>query len=124
MSESEARVPMDAHRRQLPPDPLAFVRACVLGGRILWTYHVNMRLEGRFVAREAIIGSVNTFEIVEAYPKDKYLPSYLLLAQPAGDAIHVLFAADVPGDNVRVITAYRPSPDEWNDDLKTRRGAS
>lgn len=47
-----------------------------------------------------------------------------MLAQPAGDSIHVLFAADVPGDNVRVITAYRPSPDEWNDDLKTRRGAS
>jgi hypothetical protein len=39
------------------------------------------------------------------------------------DAIHVLFAVDVPGDNVRVITAYRPSADEWNDDLKTRRGA-
>jgi hypothetical protein len=39
------------------------------------------------------------------------------------DAIHVLFAVDVPGDNVRVITAYGPSADEWNDDLKTRRGA-
>ena len=124
MSESEAGVPMDAGRRELPPDPLAFVRSCVLGGRILWTYHVSMRLEGRFVAREAIIGSVDTFEIVESYPEDKYLPSYLTLAQPAGDAAHVLFAADVLGNNVRVITAYRPSPNEWNDDLKTRRGAS
>jgi len=80
-----------------------------------------MRLEGRFVSREAIIGSVGTYEIVESYPDDKYLPSYLLLARPAGDAIHVLFAADVTGDNVRVITAYRPSSNEWMEDLKTRR---
>ena len=52
---------------------------------------------------------------------NKYLPSYLVLARLPGEAIHVLFAADVGGDNVRVITAYRPSRDEWADDLKTRR---
>ena len=31
------------------------------------------------------------------------------------------FQTDVEGDNVRVVTAYRPSPGEWEDDLKTRR---
>ena len=51
----------------------------------------------------------------------KYLPSYLVLARLAGDAIHVLFATDVEGDNVRVVTSYRPSPAEWEDNLKTRR---
>jgi len=34
---------------------------------------------------------------------------------------HVLFAADVEGDNVRVVTAYYPSLEEWEEDLKTRR---
>ncbi|MHB0978714.1 MAG: DUF4258 domain-containing protein [Thermoleophilia bacterium] len=86
----------------------------------MWTYHVNTRLEGRSVVRGVIIGAANNYEIVESYPEDKYLPSYLLLARPAGDAIHVLFAADVSGDNVRVVTAYRPGPDEGMDDLKTR----
>jgi hypothetical protein len=33
----------------------------------------------------------------------------------------LLFAMDVEGDNARVVTAYRPDPDEWHDDLKTRR---
>jgi hypothetical protein len=51
------------------------------------------------------------------------MTSYLVLARPANDAIHVLFATDVEGDNVRVVTAYRPSPDEWEDDLKTRRAS-
>ena len=62
-----------------------------------------------------------SYEIVESYPDDKYLPSYLVLARLGSDAIHVLFATDVDQDNVRVVTAYRPSPAEWEDDLKTRR---
>jgi hypothetical protein len=107
--------------RQLPGDPVAFVRTCVRERRILWTYHVNMRLKARFVTRQAILDSVDSYELVESYPDDKYLPSYLVLARPAGGTIHVLFAADFVGDNVRVVTAYRPSPDEWTDELKTRR---
>jgi hypothetical protein len=34
---------------------------------------------------------------------------------------HVLCAADVPGENIRIVTAYYPNPDEWETDLKTRR---
>jgi hypothetical protein len=80
-----------------------------------------MRLEGRFIPREAVLGSVDSYEIIEAYPGDKYLPSYLVLGRSAGEAFHVLFAADLDGNNVRVVTAYRPSEGEWEDDLKTRR---
>ncbi|MGD0230058.1 MAG: hypothetical protein ABSC19_06820 [Syntrophorhabdales bacterium] len=43
-------------------DVLAFIKACVREGRILWTYHVNMRLEGRYIAREQILSAVDTFE--------------------------------------------------------------
>jgi len=46
---------------------------------------------------------------------------YLVLAWRGADKFHVLFASDVQGNNVRVVTAYRPSPDEWEDDMKTRR---
>ncbi len=80
-----------------------------------------MRLAGRFLARESILGAVGTLELVEAYPYDKYLPSYLVLGRSGGDALHVLVAVDVEGDNVRIVTAYRPNADDWEDDLKTRR---
>jgi hypothetical protein len=80
-----------------------------------------MRLKGRFIRREAVLDAVESYEIIEAYPEDKYLPSYLVLGRLAGDAFHVLFAADVEGGNVRVVTAYRPSDDEWEHDWKTRR---
>ena len=107
--------------RKLPDDPVAFIRECLQEGRILWTYHVNMRLGQRFIARETIIASAGSYEIVEAYPEDKYFPSYLLLGRVGEEVFHALFGADVDGRNVRVVTAYYPSLEEWVADLKTRR---
>lgn len=107
--------------RLVPSDPIAFIQDCIRGGRVLWTYHVNMRLAGRFICRELILGAVETLELVEAYPDDKYLPSYLLLGRAGAETLHLLVAVDLEGDNVRIVTAYRPDADEWQDDLKTRR---
>jgi hypothetical protein len=59
--------------------------------------------------------------LVKAYPDDKYLPSYLVIARRESDSFHVLFAPDVDGGHVRVVTAYRPDPNEWDENLKTRR---
>ena len=103
--------------RLLPDRPLDFIRRCVRQRKIVWTYHANMRLHGRFIERASILDAVGDFEIIESYPDDKYLPSYLVL----GRGFHVLFAVDVVGDNVRVVTAYRPDPKDWQQDLKTRR---
>ncbi len=58
---------------------------------------------------------------MDAYPGDKYLPSYLVLGKVGGDVLHVLVAADVKDDNVRIVTAYRPDPGQWQDDLKNKR---
>jgi len=104
-----------------PNDPLQFIQRCVRQGKALWTYHVNMRLTGRFIPRRSIVDSHADYEIIEEYPEDKYLPSYLVHSEYGGDVFHILFAVDMEGDNVRIITAYRPSPEEWEEDLKTRR---
>jgi len=80
-----------------------------------------MRLRRRFIERTSILGAVDLFEVIESYPDDKYLPSYLVHARAGGTVFHVLFAADVAADNVRVVTAYRPDPRDWERDLKTRR---
>jgi hypothetical protein len=62
--------------RLLPADPVQFIQNCIRR-RLLWTYHVNVRLVGRFLPRESILAAAATFELVEAYQDDKYLPSYL-----------------------------------------------
>jgi hypothetical protein len=80
-----------------------------------------MRLGQRFIAREMIIEAANNYELIEEYPDDKYFPSYLLLGRRGEEVFHVLFGADIDGQNVRIITAYYPSLDEWEEDLKTRK---
>jgi hypothetical protein len=80
-----------------------------------------MRLAGRFISRTAILSAVDGYELVEAYPHDKYLPRYVILGRHEGPPFHVLFAADAEGDNVRVVAAYLPDPTEWQSDLKARR---
>ena len=39
-----------------------------------------MRLAGRHISRQDTYEATDTYELVEAYPDDKYLPSYLVLA--------------------------------------------
>ena len=80
-----------------------------------------MRLRGRFIHRQAILQSHERYEIIEEYPKDKYLPSYLVYSEHQGDIFHILFAVDLEGLNVRIVTAYRPNREEWEDGFRTRR---
>ena len=110
-----------ADKGKYPSDPLGFIRECVRNRRIYWTYHVNMRLKDRFLDREMILESADAYEIIEEYPEDKYLPSYLVYTRHRGVVFHVLFAADAEGRNVRVITSYYPDPARWDSALKTRR---
>lgn len=110
-----------ASERIIPDDPLAFIRQCVRERKILWTYHVQMRLKGRSLSREALLQAVGTYEIIESYPEDKYLPSYLILCQSDEGVAHLQIATDVSGDNVRIVTVYQPSPREWEPDFRTRR---
>jgi hypothetical protein len=88
---------------------------------MLWTYHVNMRLRSRSISRDDIVNSVETYEIVESYPDDKYLPSYLVYGRRGHDVFHFVVAIDVAEDNVRIVTCYRPSNEEWEADMRTRR---
>jgi hypothetical protein len=54
---------------------VAFIKDCVVNGRIFWTYHLNMRLVARAITRGAIVSTTDAYELIESYPDDKYLPS-------------------------------------------------
>jgi hypothetical protein len=112
------------NERLIPSHPIRFIQECIKGGRVFWTYHVNMRLSGRFISRKSILDAFESYEVVEAYPDDKYLPSYLVLGRTGANAFHVVIAVDVLNDNIRIVTAYHPDSGEWRDDLKTRRTTS
>ena len=100
---------------------IKFIRSCIKRRKILWSYHVNMRLKERFITREDIFSSADTFEIIEEYPKDKYLPSYLIFAKNKDQIIHIQVAVNMDDDCVTIITAYKPAFDKWEKDFRTRR---
>jgi hypothetical protein len=102
-------------------EDLEFIKSCIRRRKILWTYHVNMRMAERYIPRDIILALVDRYEIIETYPGDKYLSSCLVYASNEDMVLHVLCALDNESDAVRIVTAYRPSPDKWEEDGKTRR---
>lgn len=102
-------------------DTLGFIKSCIKRRKICWTYHVNMRLKGRSIQREAILSSVDTYEIIEEYPKDKYLPSYIICAEYENQIIHIQIATDLEDDSIIIVTTYKPTLDKWEENFKTRR---
>lgn len=100
---------------------LDFIKSCIKRRRIRWTYHVNMRLKGRFIHRNTFLSSLDRYEIIEEYPKDKYLPSFLVYTEYRGQIVHVQIATDLENDFITIVTVYKPSLDKWEKDFKTRR---
>ncbi|MFP4169061.1 MAG: DUF4258 domain-containing protein [Desulfonatronovibrionaceae bacterium] len=80
-----------------------------------------MRLRQRSIPRSWILESVENYTLIECYPEDKYLPSYLVWSKYNNEVFHILFGVDIEEQNVRVITAYRPDPYEWVNNFKERR---
>lgn len=102
-------------------DILEFIKSCIRRRKIYWTYHVNMRLKKRFIPRKAILASVDSYEIIEEYPEDKHLPSYLIYAEYEEQIIHIQIATDFENDHITIVTAYKPTLDKWEKNFKTRR---
>lgn len=107
--------------RQIPEDPLAFIRSCLAAGRIRWTYHASMRLQQRSLNSAAVLAGIASLEIIEAYPDDKYLPSFLLRGEHDGTVFHAQVAVDIEGENVRIVTIYIPNGADWNAEFRMRR---
>ena len=59
--------------------------------------------------------------IIEPYPDDPRGASCLIMGYSnEGRPLHVL-CGNLAGDELLIITAYEPNPDEWETDLKTRK---
>jgi hypothetical protein len=84
-------------------------------GRVRWTYHVTMRLHQRGLTARMLADAISTLEVVEAYPQDKYLPSFLIRGESDEVVFHAQIATDVEGKNIRVVTIYVPDPNEWEE---------
>ena len=62
-----------------------------------------------------VMRAIMTGEVIEDYPDDYPYPSALI----SGNGLHVV--AGVGDGRLWLITSYRPDPEQWEDDLKTRK---
>ena len=102
---------------------LGFIRRCVANKKAPLDFPCKHASQRQVHLATAILDSCSSYEIIEQYPGDKYFPSYLLRSEYLSNVFHILCAVDVEGENVRIVTAYRPDPEEWDEGLRNRRHA-
>ncbi len=91
--------------------------------RIIITEHARIRLVERKISVKDVVNCIANGEIIEQYEDDKPFPSCLILGIAINNKyIHVVVSSD--GDFIHLITAYYPSTEKFENDLKTRKGRS
>lgn len=97
------------------------IRKLAKSRKLEWKKHALKRLLERGITRQAVFNALNKCEIIESYIKDNPLPSFLLLGYDGAEPLHILVALDEENDLLWVITVYKPTSDEWENEFKTRR---
>lgn len=88
--------------------------------KVFVTAHASERFRQRGIKAKDIREAVGNGEIIEQYTDDYPYPSCLILGMSAKkEYIHVVMSDE--GNSSRIITAYFPSAEKWEPDLKTRK---
>ena len=96
------------------------IRAKVASGDFEYSQHAVDQTTLRHIAVPEIREAIANGEVIEDYPNDKYGPSCLVLGfTTIGRPIHIQ-CSHPSRPLIKIITAYQPDPDEW-DDFKHRR---
>ena len=84
------------------------------------TMHSRRRMNERGIFLRDVMNVVNHGEIIEQYPDDYPFPSCLILGFTVlNKFLHVVVSLNE--GHIYLITAYYPSKDVWEADMKTRR---
>jgi len=88
--------------------------------QIAITEHARQRMVERGIHLSNVIECIKSGEIIKQYENDKPFPSCLILGMPVDNKyLHVVVSQD--DDFIYLITAYYPSPEQWEADFKTRK---
>ena len=87
---------------------------------MLWTTHCLQRMGERDIRRDDVKNCILFGEVIEDYPNDFPHPSCLIMGVTLENRIlHVVVGTD--GTRLCIITAYFPSIEKFEPDMKTRR---
>jgi hypothetical protein len=93
------------------------------GEKIRWSRHGITELVNEGWNRAMVEEGLQLSEVIEDYPTlHRPLPDCLVLGWlPCGEPFHAVIAVDEINDRLFVVTVYKPSPEEWEHDWRTRK---
>lgn len=95
-----------------------------MNSRLKFSTHAQERRFKRGFTRDDVRRVLGTGEVIDEYPTDNPLPSYLVLGwiedEDERRPVHVVAADDDERDVTYVITVYEPDPDLWTDDFRRK----
>jgi hypothetical protein len=86
-----------------------------LNDAIVFTEHLLTRMRQRHIRLADIKNAIAEGEIIEQYPTDYPFPSCLINAEN----MHIV--CSIGEECLYIITAYRPSPEQWEDGGRKRK---
>jgi hypothetical protein len=86
-----------------------------------YSRHAIERMFQRSLSPAAIAIVLQAGEVIASYPEDTPYPSQLLLGFVSEQPVHVVVARDPETGACFVVTVYRPDPQQWEQDYRTRR---
>jgi hypothetical protein len=90
-------------------------------GRYYISFSHTEKLRLRKIEAADIEEAILQGEIIEPYPHDPRGASYLISGMTRKERpLHVL-CGSLEGDEMVIITAYEPDPEEWESDWKIRK---
>lgn len=88
---------------------------------LIYRVHARQAMFTRFISDKCVEYILQSGEVIEDYPQAFPFPAKLLLGQCNGRPIHVVAAENSSQQQVIIITAYEPTPNKWESDMKIRR---
>lgn len=99
---------------------IEIIRELLNKGKIDWTNHCLNRLQQRNISIADVKNAIYTGLIIEWYDEDYPYPSCLILGYSQNnDILHIV--CGLSHNCIHLITAYYPTTDKWEDDMKRRR---
>lgn len=88
---------------------------------VRFSRHAIERMFQRSISPDEILECIRSGEVFANYPDDSPYPSVLLLGFKHSNPLHVPVGRHHEMGNCYVVTVYRPDPELWGSDFKTRR---
>ena len=97
------------------------IRSRIRSGKYTISFNHTEKLRERMIESVDLEEAIYNGSIIEPYPDDPRGPSCLILGfSTCRKPLHIV-CGNLKEDELLIITAYEPDPEEWEMDWKTRK---